>query len=939
MNRILIVDDKEENLYYLDALLSGHGYTVECARNGEEALVMAGQCVPDLIISDLLMPVMDGYTLLRRWKADARLKAVPFIVYTATYTESEDERLALDMGADAFILKPTEPEEFLARIAGVRAAAAPRMPNPERDEKSLLSVYSEALIRKLEEKTLQVEEANRALHSDIAERKLVEAALRESETRFRVLTEAIPQIVWATRPDGWHIHFNQRWLEYTGLTLEQSLGHGWNPPFHPDDRDQAAKRWQQATESGAPYEIEYRLRRHDGVYRWMLGRALPLRDEAGHITLWLGTCTDIDDLKQANEQIKRDAALSRIAGRIGRIGGWTVDVPSRILNWSEQVFEILDLPPGPTPTLQQALDYFPPEWREQVSAQVRQCTREGTPFDVELPAVTAAGQHRWVRLAGQASRNVEGAIVRVDGAFQDMSQLKQAERAVLESEQRFRLLSRASRDAIWDWNLDNETVWWNEGFETLFGYIGNATEQGRHPHIDRIHPEDRERVIARLHAAIDGVDDNWSDGYRFRRCDGSYANVLDRGCLIRDAATGKTMRMVGCMTDVTERLALEEQLRQSQRLDAVGQLTGGVAHDFNNLLTVILGNAELLEKELAANRQLRPLAQMIATAAQRGASLTQRLLAFARKQALDPQPVDVNHIAADATVMLRRTLGEHIEIRLNCGEGLWQALVDAPQLENALLNICLNARDAMSDGGKLTIETSNTELEQHYADQHVEVRPGQYVLLAVSDTGTGIAPEHLNRVFEPFFTTKDKSRGTGLGLAMVYGFVKQTGGHVCLYSEPGEGTTVKLYLPRAVDAAEPAPEARPELPAAGGTETILLVEDDELVRRYAHDQLSSLGYQVIEAHDAQQALVVLRSDAHVDLMFTDVVMPGKSGRQLADEAARIRPGLKILYASGYTESAIVHHGRLDAGVSLLSKPYRRDQLARSIRATLASPST
>lgn len=936
MNRILIVDDKEESLYYLDALLTGHGFTVESARHGEAALAKAGHCAPDLIISDLLMPVMDGYKLLRRWKADAHLRAIPFIVYTATYTESDDERLALDLGADDFILKPAEPEELLARIAGIRAGAAPRMPNPEHDEKSVLSVYNEALIRKLEEKTLQVEEANRALRGDIAERKLVEAALRESERRFRVLTEAIPQIVWATRPDGWHIHFNQRWLEYTGLTLEQSLGHGWNPPFHPDDRDRAAKRWLQATESGDPYEIEYRLRRHDGVHRWMLGRALPLRNESGHITLWLGTCTDIDDLKRANEQIKRDAALSWIAGRIGRIGGWTVDIPSRVLNWSEQIFEILEMAPGPTPALQQALEFFPPEWREQVSAQVKRCIGDGIPFDAELPVITATGQHRWVRVAGHAARDSEGAIMRVDGAFQDMSQLKQAERAVRESEQRFRLLSRASRDAIWDWNLENDTVWWNEGFEALFGYIGNATEQGRHSHLDRIHPEDRDRVIARLQAAIDGGDDNWSDGYRFRRRDGSYANVVDRGCLIRDAATGKTTRMVGCMTDVTERLALEEQLRQSQRLDAVGQLTGGVAHDFNNLLTVIMGNAELLEQELAANRQLHPLAEIIASAARRGASLTQHLLAFARKQALDPKPLDVNHIATAATSMLRRTLGLHIEIRLNCGEGLWQALVDAPQLENALLNICLNARDAMPDGGKLTIETSNTELEQHYADQHVEVRPGQYVLLAVSDTGTGIAPEHLNHVFEPFFTTKDKSRGTGLGLAMVYGFVKQSGGHVCLYSEPGEGTTVKLYLPRAVDAAEPVLEVRPQLPGIGGTETILMVEDDELVRRHAYNQLTSLGYRVIEAHNAQQALVVLHSDAHVDLMFTDMVMPGKSGRQLADEAARIRPGLKILYVSGYTETAILHHGRLDAGVSLLSKPYRRDELARSIRAVLAS---
>jgi CheY-like chemotaxis protein len=240
----------------------------------------------------------------------------------------------------------------------------------------------------------------------------------------------------------------------------------------------------------------------------------------------------------------------------------------------------------------------------------------------------------------------------------------------------------------------------------------------------------------------------------------------------------------------------------------------------------------------------------------------------------------------------------------------------------------------MPRGGKLTIETMNTELTQDYAEQHVEVRAGQYVMLAVSDTGTGIAPEHLKRVFEPFFTTKDKSRGTGLGLAMVYGFIKQSGGHVCLYSEAGHGTTVKLYLPRAAGAVGPVPESPAQLPAAGGSETILLVEDDELVRRYAYDQLAWLGYHVIEARDARQALAILRERVHVDLLFTDVVMPGESGRQLADEAVRLRPGLKVLYTSGYTESAIVHHGRLDPGVHLLNKPYRREQLGRHVRAAL-----
>ncbi|MBX3605547.1 MAG: response regulator [Piscinibacter sp.] len=381
---------------------------------------------------------------------------------------------------------------------------------------------------------------------------------------------------------------------------------------------------------------------------------------------------------------------------------------------------------------------------------------------------------------------------------------------------------------------------------------------------------------------------------------------------------------------------LNARLTQSQRLEAIGQLTGGVAHDFNNLLTVVLGNAELLAEQSADDPLKQQLAQMIGAAAQRGAELTKQLLAFARKQALAPSAVDVNQLVASMDPMLRRTLGEHIEIELVRGAGLWPAMVDAGQLENALLNLCLNARDAMRDGGRLTLETANAALDRSYADTHPDVTPGQYVLLAVSDTGSGIAPEHLARVFEPFFTTKEKGKGTGLGLAMVYGFMKQSAGHVSIYSEAGHGTTVKLYLPRAARGQAHAAD-EPELPAVtGGAETVLVVEDDELVRRYACAELRSLGYHVLDAESGAAALRVVERREDIDLLFTDVVMPGGiSGRALADAARRLRPGLRVLYTSGYSENAIVHHGRLDPGVMLLAKPYRRAELARAIRAALA----
>ncbi|MEX2642881.1 MAG: ATP-binding protein, partial [Acetobacterales bacterium] len=388
-----------------------------------------------------------------------------------------------------------------------------------------------------------------------------------------------------------------------------------------------------------------------------------------------------------------------------------------------------------------------------------------------------------------------------------------------------------------------------------------------------------------------------------------------------------------------QRIALEEldqRLRHSQKMDAIGQLTGGVAHDFNNLLTVILGNAEVLAESLTADHRLRLLAEMTAKAAQRGAELTNRLLAFARRQPLDPRVVDVNRQIADMDPLLRRTLGEHIEIRMSLTADLWPGMVDPGQLENALLNLCINARDAMSGGGRLTIETANTHLDAEYTARQVEVEPGQYVLIAVSDTGVGMDAATLERAFEPFFTTKDVGKGSGLGLSMVYGFVKQSRGHVRIYSEPGEGTTVKLYLPRATADETTAEPAGDEAPVERGNERILVVEDNDMVRDHVAGQLTNLGYAVVAVGNGPEAMAILERGESFDLLFTDIVMPGgMSGRQLADAVQALRPGLPVLFTSGYTENAIVHHGRLDRGVHLLAKPYRHQELAEKMRLVLA----
>jgi PAS domain S-box-containing protein len=425
---------------------------------------------------------------------------------------------------------------------------------------------------------------------------------------------------------------------------------------------------------------------------------------------------------------------------------------------------------------------------------------------------------------------------------------------------------------------------------------------------------------------------------RNRRKDGS--EYPFEGAL-QYSATEDPPVYLAIVRDVTEEREREEKLRQAQKLEAIGQLTGGVAHDFNNLLTVIIGGLELLRDAVSDDREATELVDEATKAADRGAALTHQLLAYSRKQPLRPEDVDVNRLLSDMDGLLRRTLGETLDIELVIAAGLWSCEVDPTQLQNVLLNLAINARDAMIGGGKLTIETANTRLDEDYAEEFVDVEPGQYVMIAITDTGEGMSAEMCERVFEPFFTTKETGKGSGLGLSMVYGFVKQSAGHIKIYSEPGQGTTVRMYIPRLVARDESDTMKRAKLSPAdvplGRGETILVVEDDVAVRQLAAHLLETLGYRIEVAGDVAEALALLDSPRgrSFDLLFTDVVLPGgKSGHDLAKEALSRHPSLGVLFTSGYTQNAIVHEGRLDKGVELVEKPYSREQLAVRIRATL-----
>ncbi|HEX5184216.1 MAG TPA: CHASE3 domain-containing protein [Allosphingosinicella sp.] len=407
----------------------------------------------------------------------------------------------------------------------------------------------------------------------------------------------------------------------------------------------------------------------------------------------------------------------------------------------------------------------------------------------------------------------------------------------------------------------------------------------------------------------------------------------------RDALAAANDRL---RAESASRQQAEDQMRQLQKMEALGHLTGGIAHDFNNMLAVVVGSLDMAARRLGRGETERTAACIdnALEGAQRASQLTGRLLAFSRQQPLDPQPVDANKLVGGMSEMLRRTIGEQLKVETVLAGGLWRTHVDPSQLENAILNLCVNARDAMPGGGRLTVETANASLDDAYAAAHAEVAPGQYVLISVTDTGIGMTPEVADRAFDPFYTTKGVGQGTGLGLSQVFGFVKQSRGHVKIYSESGQGTSVKIYLPRFFgegDAAGPGPGAEADgdaLPRAREDEIVLVVEDEERVRHVSVDALRELGYTVVQASDAKQALAVLAIQPRVDLLFTDVVMPGMNGRQLADEVARQWPKVRVLFTTGYTRNAIVHNGMLDPGVAFLPKPFTMEQLALKVRQVL-----
>ena len=553
---------------------------------------------------------------------------------------------------------------------------------------------------------------------------------------------------------------------------------------------------------------------------------------------------------------------------------------------------------------------------------------------VEVEWKRRDGSPVWVLLSWHAEVDEQGIPRYFEGFVTDISSRRRAQQALRESETRFRELAENVREVFFVSDpATGRMTYVSPAYEDVFGRTPEHAYTVPDPWTEAIHPEDRPRLLAGMRELAGGQGES-VDTFRISRPDGTIRWIRGRASAVRDAS-GKVTRIVGIAEDITELQRTQDQLFRAQKMEAIGRLAGGVAHDFNNLLTAITGHAELVLEDLRAGDPLREDLEEILKAGQRAAILTRQLLAFSRQQVLEPRVLDPNGLVADMDKMLRRLIGEDVELRTVLADRVGAIKGDGGQLEQVIMNLAVNARDAMPAGGKLTIETANAELDEAYAHSHEPVRPGPYVMLAMSDTGSGMSEEVKARLFEPFFTTKEAGKGTGLGLATVYGIVKQSGGYIWVYSEVGKGTTFKVYLPRV----EEVPEARPARPRrvepARGTETVLLVEDEDMVRTLARTALLRYGYQVLEAANGGEALLRCeRGTEAIDLVITDVVMPRMSGRELAARLRRLLPKMKLLYISGYTDHAVVHHGEIEPGAAFLEKPFTPDALARKVRAVL-----
>jgi PAS domain S-box-containing protein len=760
---------------------------------------------------------------------------------------------------------------------------------------------------------------------DITERKRAE----EAQLLFRALIDRSNDAIEVIDPEtGRFLDVNETACLSHGYTRDEYLALSLRDVAPTADPSAWGRNLEQLRKLGS--------RLHVGLHRRKDGSTFPVEVNITYVRLnrdyVVAVVRDITERKRAEDALRHGEERLRQAVRVSHLGIFDHDHLTQKYYWSPEERAIHGWEAERPPTLAEFVAMLHPEDRERIVAAIRRAhdpAGDGR-FDVEQRIVRPDGEVRWLVTRSQTIFEGEGDArhpVRTVGAVLDTTEWKRVEERLEEAQE---------IGGFGSFEVD-VTTWVGHCSPALcriFGFENDEPFQDVRAFLRRhVHADDRLRAD-RARAKL--LDEGGSDEIevRYLRPDGRERILLIRRRALRTAA-GQVTKIVGTIQDVTELKRLEEQFRQAQKMEAVGQLAGGVAHDFNNLLTVINGSSELAFHRMSRDDPSRELIAEVIKAGDRAASLTRQLLAFSRKQVLQPQVLDVNVLLGELSKLLLRLIGEDVGLRLEAGAALGRVKVDPGQFEQAVINLAVNARDAMPGGGRLTIETRNAELTEADAGQHPEARPGRYVLVAVSDTGHGMDAATRARIFEPFFTTKAPGRGTGLGLAMVYGFVKQSGGHVEVDSEVGSGTTFRVYLPRNDETVPSARPGRELVTIPGGTETILLVEDQDAVRTFARHVLLAGGYVVLEARDGEEAFrVAQQRQGLIHLLVTDVVMPRMSGRQLADLLAREWPEIRVLFVSGHADEAITRYGVPEAGGAFLQKPFNPVQLARKVREVL-----
>ncbi|TYO66517.1 PAS domain S-box protein [Bradyrhizobium hipponense] len=770
-----------------------------------------------------------------------------------------------------------------------------------------------------------------ALEREVEEHRRTEAARSHHAERERLFSAAVESsddaIVMQTLDaiiTGW----NPAAERLYGYSADEAIGQSTSI-IVPAERRAQGKDILRRIAGGEPIERFETVRlRKDGTPVEISLSLSPIKGPSGQIIGVSGSARSLTEARRAERALQQQLEERRQLFDTSQDLIMVMDARGHIAQISPSSETILGYRPEQM-LGRSGADFIHPDHLEQARAEMRAMRRGERPKLADTRCLHKNGHEVWLSWLGSWSRQAR----RFFFVGRDMTETRLVQESLRESERLARNIVETSLDAFVQTDETSCILNWSSRAEELFGWRRDEA-LGKNA-VDLIVAEgERRRVnagLARFVESADGRTLNRRRELMVRRRDGKeFKAELSVTALKRR----KGLLFNVFYRDLTDKIAAEERIRHAEKMEAVGQLTGGVAHDFNNILTVITGTIEILADAVAKEPELAAIAKMIDEAAGRGAELTQHLLAFARKQPLQPREIDINSLIIDTAKLLRPTLGEQIQIESVFEDESCVAIVDPNQLTTALLNLALNARDAMPGGGKLIVETGAAYLDEVYASIN-DISPGHYVLIAVSDTGSGIPTNMLPRVFDPFFTSKGPGKGTGLGLSMVYGFIKQSAGHIKIYSEEGHGTTIKIYLPPGKTATAVADGVTPST-VEGGHETILVVEDDRLVRDYVLAQLHSLGYVTLQAANAAEALAIVAAGKPFDLLFTDVIMPGKmNGRQLADELLKTRPDLRVVFTSGYTENAIIHHGRLDSGVLLLAKPYRKSDLARIIHKALS----